>query len=267
MRFYLSSFLTATILTSASFAEESIETAKTQSLPFEKTETTQTAEKQEVTLDESSLNEKYEDHAEVKTRALSEELQLYMDAKIIEEEENPNQKDDCDVQLQTGLFDNQYPQIFFPYWCHSISSVSAFGDSLALEDGSIWDVHPSERGVIMNWKESDVLLIYPNRAWFSTYKYKIENTALGTTVYANMTYGPFLNGEFSLRIIAIDPIRNEIYLNDNSRWKICSSDQYLLNQWVVGDYIIVGSNNSWLCSLKNILINSNMYNHIRAQQF
>lgn len=267
MRFYLSSLLTIAFLSSAVFSEESIERTP---LPPEKIEIKPLPpEKKEIPADENFEKNIREEHSIVQSRSLPDAVQKFMVAKALEEEEEEttDQKDDCGSEIQTGIFANQYPQVFFPYSCHSISAVSTIGDSIALEDGSIWDVHPSAKNEVMSWKESDPLLIYPNRAWFSTYKYKISNQVLKTEVEANMTYGPLVNGEFSLQITAIDPLKNEIYLSDSSRWRICSSDNYLLEQWIVGDYIIVGTNNSWFCSLKNVLINSNMYNHVRAQQY
>lgn len=257
MRNYLSSILAAIFLSSGAFSEEPVEVKP---IPEDTKEVSTALDK--------NISQK---HSIVQSRTLPDKIQKFMEAQALEEQEGEEQsdqkKDDCDAQVQAGLFANQYPQLFFPYSCHSISAVSTLGDSVALEDGSIWDVHPSAKNEVLSWKESDPLLIFPNRAWFSTYKYKICNQVLKTEVEANMTYGPLVGGEFSLQIIAIDPVKNEIYLSDNSRWRICSSDNYLLNEWLVGDYIIVGSNNSWFCSLKNVLINSNMYNHVRAQQF
>ena len=83
-----------------------------------------------------------------------------------------------------------------------------------------------------------------------------------------MTYAPIVNGEFSLRIIDLYPAKNEIILSDTSRWKIYSKDQYLLNEWAIGDYVIIGTNNSWF-GLSNIIINCSLYDytHVRAQQY
>lgn len=209
-----------------------------------------------------------QNNSEVKSRTSSDEVQ-----KKLNEQAYSTEKHDCDKKLQTGAFNNQYPPIFFPYSCHSLSALSALGDSIILEDGSIWSLNARDSDEVLSWKESDPLLIYPNTAWFSSYKYKIINQVLNTSVEVTLTYGPIIGGDFSLQIIAIDYMKGELFLSDNSRWMICSSDKYLLSEWLVGDYIIVGSNNSpwvnfpWVCSLKNILINSNMYNHIRAQQF
>ena len=209
-------------------------------------------------------------NVEVESRPLPDDIKKMMEEKKVEEEDTEKKHEcdqGCEVQLQTGIFNNEYPPVYFPYSCHSVTAISAFGDSIALEDGSVWTVHPVYQSEVMIWKGSDALLIYPNKAWLSSYKYTIVNQTLKTAIEVNMTLGPLMDGEYSLQIVAIDYIKGEIYLNDNSRWKIYNSDKYLLNQWIEGDYLLVGSNNSWFCSLNNILINSNMYNHIRAQQF
>lgn len=205
-------------------------------------------------------------NAKVQFRPLPNET-LKMLQNQLKEEEKVTEKHQCRKKIQTGIFYNQFPPVYFPYSCHFLSAISALGDSFALEDGSIWTINPNHRDEVMIWNESDALLIYPNRAWISSYNYIIFNQTLETETEVNMTQGPLLDGEYSLRIIAIDFIRGEVFLNDNSRWTICSSDRYLLNDWREGDYILIGSNNSWFCSHKNILINSEMYNHVRAEQF
>lgn len=208
----------------------------------------------------------FANNVQVPSRILSEDLLKKIESRNIEEQ-NITKSHECNKAIQTGAFSDKFPPVFFPYNCHSISAISALEDFIALEDGSIWGVNPSLIQNIASWKESDQLLIYPNSSFFSKYKYVIHNKTLGQTVEVTMTMGPLVNGNFSLRILAINFAKGEVLLQDNSKWTICSSDKYILEKWIVGDYIIVGNSNSWFCPLKNILINVNTYNHVRAQQF
>ena len=210
-----------------------------------------------------------EKNAEVKSRPLPEE----MEKQIMQNRSNEEQSEEshsCDKQIQTGAYADQYPPIIhYSYSRHSLDAILALDDgySIVLEDGSIWTLSANNYNEIMSWMESDPLFVYPNDSWFSNHKYKIFNQELNTYVPVTMTHGPTIGGTRTLQVVAIDDLKGEVYLNDNSRWIISSSDKYILSKWFIGDYVFVGSNNGWLCSLKNILINVNMYNHIRAQQF
>jgi hypothetical protein len=208
----------------------------------------------------------YATNANVQSRPLPEEVIQKIKNRSIEEDVL-SQNHKYYKTARSNVSVDQYPPIFFPYSCHSVTAVSALGDFFSLEDGSVWSVNPSYSKEVLIWKSTDPLLIYPTRAWFSSYKYTIFNQSLNSSVEVTLTQGPLIDGQNSLRVVGVDKIKGELYLNDNSRWTICSSDMYLLEYWQEGDYIIVGSNNSWFCSHKNVLINSNLYSHIRAQQF
>jgi len=210
------------------------------------------------------------DHAEVSTRMLPDEkkqMQEEIIQKELLEEAAQEEAQDCDEIQTGGAFDNKSPAIFFPYSCHSITSVSALADQIVLEDGSTWTLSNYYSSIITSWKSSDPLFIYPNRNWFSAHKYKIVNQVTGDSVPVTLTLGPRINGDFSLQVVTIDFAKSEVYLNDNSVWFISPGDRYILEEWRAGDYIIVGHNNSWFGSSKHILLNSNMYNHVRSIQY
>lgn len=175
----------------------------------------------------------------------------------------------CASEICGSEFYDQLPPLYFPYCCHSIAAISALGDSLILEDGSIWFVDDSTNQ-ISNWLQSDTILIFPNSSWFSSNKFVLANQNLSSTVETTLIAGPVIGNPYTLQIIEIDYFNNIVYLSDNSKWYTCPSDNATLSQWQIGDYIIVGSNSSWLCfysySDKHILINSNMYNYVRADQ-
>ncbi len=206
-----------------------------------------------------------EDHSPVNSRNLSDEKKQVQEELIQKEfaaeaESEPFEE----TEIQTGISNDRLPSLFSPYSCHSLASISAAGDTLVLEDGSTWALSQYNSSIVMTWKKSDLLFIYPNRSWFSYHKYKIVNQTTGASVPVTRTKGPIINGDFSLQIVTIDFAKGQVYLNDDSIWHISSSDLYLLEEWRAGDYIILGYDNSWFGSSKYILLNSNMYNHVRA---
>lgn len=204
-----------------------------------------------------------DDHAPVNSRNLPDEKKQIQE-EIIQKEfaaeaaSEPTEE----AEFQTRVSNDT--SVFSPYSCHSLSSVSTAGDTLVLEDGSTWVLSQYNSSIVMTWKKSDPLFIYPNRSWFSYHKYKIVNQATGASIPVTRTKGPIINGDFSLQIVTIDFAKGQVYLNDDSIWYINSSDLYLLEEWRAGDYIIIGHDNSWFGSSKYILLNSNMYNHVRA---
>ena len=202
----------------------------------------------------------------VQSRPESEETQKQT-AEKRSEEIQLNKKHECDVQTQSGSIPRPYLPIYYNQGYHSIAAITDLGNSLILEDGSVWEIDPYFTNDVYFWNASDPLIIFPNNSFFSPYKYVIYNKTLGSQVEINMVYGPGISNPYAIRIIAIDYLQGEVFLSDNTRWYICESDMTLLDQWVTGDYIIVGTNVYSCCSLSNILINVNVYDHIYAQQF
>lgn len=229
MKKILTSFLTLMLLASASFAEQDLKASPQPQAAIESTQQVEPKNSVEPTL---------------------------------------NLKNPGDLKLQTGIAPVICPPVYYVRGYHSMAGVSFYGESLVLEDGSIWEVHPFYSNEVLLWKSTDPLLIFPTNSVYSQYRYIVVNQYLGTQIEVNMTYGPVITNPLSLRVIAIDYLKGEVYLNDNSRWLICGDDSRILNQWIEGDYIVIGTNdNVGYCSLRNILINSNMYDHVFAEQF
>jgi hypothetical protein len=156
---------------------------------------------------------------------------------------------------------------YFPATCHWIIALSAFGDSLGIEDGSIWDVDLRDSDLMHYWFPDDPIAITQNTDWFSSYKYRIINKNHGTSIAANLSMGPIVGGEHSLQITQIDYCNGLAILTDSSSWQISLRDYLQFPQWSIGDYIILGTNSGWDSSCPCILINSNMNTFIRAKQY
>lgn len=143
---------------------------------------------------------------------------------------------------------------------------SILGDTIELEDGSIWSVRSGDRYKIFNWLGSDSILILPNHKWFSSYDYALVNQNTGETIQVNLTFGPIYNGVYTHWIVAIDYYNRKICLEDGSIWNISYFDEGMLNNWLVNDTIIIGINDGWFASSRpNILINVNMNNYITGK--
>lgn len=145
---------------------------------------------------------------------------------------------------------------------HRPIAVSLLGDTVELEDGSIWVVSSDHRYRTLDWMTSDVIVITPNHDWFSSYNYRLININTGASVKVNLALGPIYNGYFTHWIIAIDYLNRDICLEDGSVWKISSVDSSAMNKWLPNDTVIMGINDGWYSgSNPNILINVNVNNY------
>lgn len=141
-------------------------------------------------------------------------------------------------------------------------AISFFGDTVELMDGSVWVIAPSEAHKTTHWYPTDLVVITPNHAWFSSYTFCLTNQNTGESVSANLHLGPIapMFGSFYTHwIVGVDYYYNIVYLEDGSIWNMSSFDSNVVNQWIAGDVVIVGVNDGWLSSSKpNMLINVDM---------
>ncbi len=145
---------------------------------------------------------------------------------------------------------------------HHPIAVSFLGDTVELEDGSIWSVASGDRHLTFDWMPGDFIIILPNHTWFSSYYYRLVNVNTGANVKVNLSLGPIYNGIYTHWIIAIDYLAREICLEDGSVWKMSSWDSSIVNKWLPNDTVIIGINDGWFAGGNaNMLINVNMNNH------
>lgn len=196
-----------------------------------------------------------QERIEVATRNVNVAERVAMYEKIAQEEQEGTElskemslaKGETYVTSHDGAFHNPY-------------LVSAFGDTVELEDGSIWAVRSSDKHKTLNWWTDDIVVITQNDAWFSSYDYAIVNITRGVEVKVNMLTGPFYNGIHTHWITAIDYSNNMLYLEDGSIWDIggtWASYSDVLNTWLPNDTIIIGLNGDGNPVTPNILINVN----------
>jgi len=149
---------------------------------------------------------------------------------------------------------------------HRPTAVTALGDTVEIEDGSIWSVSSSDRYKTLDWLAGDTIIITPNHSWFSSYDFRLINQNTGASVPVVLSLGPVYNGIYTHWITAIDYNANQLCLEDGSVWSISGLDDSVSNKWVINDTVIIGINDGWWSgSRPNILINVNMVNYVRCK--
>lgn len=169
------------------------------------------------------------------------------------------QSNDDDELIAKKIYKTSHLGVF-----HRPIAITAMGNQVTLEDGSVWQIRDSDRIKTLDWLAGDNLLILPNHAWFSSYQYVILNQNTGAEVKVNLLLGPIYNGVYTHWIVAIDYFNQELCLEDGSVWTISSGDHGTMKKWMPNDTIIIGVNDAWFSSKPNILINVNMLNDVAA---
>ncbi|MEI6242289.1 MAG: hypothetical protein WCP39_02665 [Chlamydiota bacterium] len=152
---------------------------------------------------------------------------------------------------------------YFPAEFHFIRSISGVGESIEIEDGSVWKL--SENNMrILSWKNTDPLIITQNHSWFSDYSYVIVNKYTGESVLATLDLGPLEDSQWLKKVQFVNVSRSEIILDNQTKWKVSSWDRDLIKEWKSGDVVIIGTNTSQFSFKKNLLINVSMNEYIRV---
>ncbi|ADI38137.1 putative uncharacterized protein [Waddlia chondrophila 2032/99] len=195
----------------------------------------------------------------------AEQVKMYEDRLVQMEEADEEESQDEEANakkivkkdfLQATYVTTHEGAFHFPI------AVSFLGDTVELEDGSIWKVCSNDAYKTLNWLTSDMIIIVPNDSIFSSHDYKLVNLNTGAKVKVNLYLGPIYNGAYTHWIVAIDYLFREIYLEDGSIWKMSSFDQSIVNTWLPNDTVIIGINDGFFSGTNpNILINVNMNNY------
>lgn len=149
---------------------------------------------------------------------------------------------------------------------HCLVSVANMGRLLEIEDGSQWAVSASDAYVLRNWYRGDTLSITPDDSWIVFYDYYIKNETNGTVIKANLHNGPLAFGPYSHWIIGIDHFNGHVHL-ERMVYCVNPKDRYILKDWALDDHIIFGLYNTWFSDFDHILINVNVNNYVRVQQY
>lgn len=172
-----------------------------------------------------------------------------------------------EVALENQFGGKEYPPVYYPTGIHTLYAVSAIGDSVEFEDGSVWKIAAEDRYKVCQWGAQEPITVTQNSRWFSQYKYKIINQATGAHLQANLYLGPLKNGPFTLYVTALDVARGELILNDSTRWKVSEFDANSFEEWMITDAVIIGLNSGWDQTSQALLINVPLNSFVRAKEF
>lgn len=173
------------------------------------------------------------------------------------------------------ITNNAYTSVFsHPFGLHRPVFIAPLGETIELEDGSVWWINPSDRSRTSNWLNDDIVIIAPNDSWFSSYMFKIVNQNSGEVLKANMHLGPYYNGPKTHCIVGFDHVNDLVYLQNGSGlqmgtiWRIAGHDLGLTKQWRLNDTVIIGINPGWDSDTRpNILINVRKLNYACVKCF
>jgi len=160
------------------------------------------------------------------------------------------------------------PLIYYSPYCHQLTAFECTGSEIELEDGSVWEVNPTDSHKIFLFSSKDPLVIYPVKNIFSSYNYKVKNLSNKESESSEFIEINIKKASIdtlnSLKIASLDLENSEVMLSDESVWKI---NQWDTNHrdWFVGDFVLVGLNDPGIFSSeKFILINTDVKDYIRV---
>ena len=159
------------------------------------------------------------------------------------------------------------PSHYSPKHVHNVKALSSDGDSLVLEDDSVWKVYPSDYKKILKWDQTDALIISQNTAWhnyYSGYQYKIINTTTNSYVRVQLHLGPKVSNPQARKIKKITG--RDITLDNNLRFKVDLLDSMYVYKWIEGDGIVIGVNQGSFSLKPYILINVNLDTYVSAKE-
>lgn len=207
----------------------------------------------------------YESLMEFRTQCALEDAENMERIDQIPEEERPEACDGCDKRIEAGWLFN--PTLTHPGAIHIALNISPKGDTIELEDGSIWSTSHKDRSKTVDWLPSDVLTLTPNHSWFSNYGYRFTNQTTGSSIEVEITLGPVLGNMTTHRIFAIDNNKGTITLYDGSVWDMSWFDREVVSKFMVNDIVILGTNDGWWKSFNpQIMFNISTLKHARCSR-
>lgn len=231
-----------------------------------------------LTMAVASLNASTEqDHSKVGDRCTYADLLAFRKLRAQENEENeqkvaqipaeehPVPQNEGEDRISAGWLFN--PTLSHHGAHHHAINISPKGDTLELEDGSIWSTSHSDRHKSKDWLADDILVLTPNHSWFSSYDYRFTNQTTGSSIEANITLGPILANKNVHRIFAMDAAKGILTLSDGSQWDMSWFDHAIVEEFQVHDFVILGNNDGWWKSFNpNIMFNCATMKHARASR-
>jgi hypothetical protein len=176
-----------------------------------------------------------------------------------------------DGEVSFNYIYDMYPTVYLPESCHQVTKISYLGDSLELEDGSVWKVSFYDTSKVLSLFQNDVVMITQNNDWFSSYRYRIIHQRTGMTLYVNLSAAPYENGPYTRHVVELDLFHDLVLLRDSAgnvtRYQIALGDTEKFKKWLNNDVVILGHNSGWASDYDCLLINVCLDQHVRARQY
>lgn len=221
-----------------------------------------------------------EDRPEINTRPLSlEEREEYFQNSVLEEENHQVEADfeeelsgSTDGRIAKTIAEIQNIDVLIKV----VYDIYYTGETVTLNDGSIWTVKPSDRGVVRTWRSickpkgyypANVYITQNNvlfRSMSQGYDYKLVDAATGKSIRVKLAVNALY--EYVHQITSIDYKARIVYLHDGLTFRVTTYDDSTLSHWQPLDYALLGVNGRWNNWTKPyMIINTNRLNHVRAK--
>ncbi len=137
----------------------------------------------------------------------------------------------------------QLPESYYFYsgFNHQVQSI--FKNSFELNDGSSFNVAYNDQVILGKWQLHDVIVFFPADT-LSSYQMRAYNLQTNTSVKITLKQGPYLDSPQIKRVIKMDINQLAVRLSDGSIWSIWDGDFGRFKDWLEGDVIMTGCNNS-----------------------
>ena len=137
----------------------------------------------------------------------------------------------------------QLPESYYFYsgFNHQVQSI--FKNSFELNDGSSFNVAYNDQVILGKWQLHDVIVFFPADT-LSSYQMRAYNLQTNTSVKITLKQGPYLDSPQIKRVIKMDINQLAVRLSDGSIWSIWDADFGRFKDWLEGDVIMTGCNNS-----------------------
>ncbi|MDF2550045.1 MAG: hypothetical protein K0S07_1112 [Chlamydiales bacterium] len=207
-----------------------------------------------------SLSASEQEEERAPSRPITAEEKVTLKEKMAQSEQE-KAEETTDIQSKGILF---HPMQHLGEY-HFLRSVAYNGETVELEDGSLWKVRWSDQYSPLTWFSTDRLTVH-KAAWHSSYDYEIYNQTNGSKIEVNLKASPILYGAKSYWVTSIDIYTHQVILNDGSIWYIYPDDFSTLLSWRNADHVIIGINDGVYSggSYPNLLINGCDTTSIRA---
>ncbi len=151
-----------------------------------------------------------------------------------------------------------------PAHFHTIHLISGAKDSIETDDGTYWHISSHDAQKLSTWRKGDLFIITPNASVISHHRYILNNQRNGQKIEANIHLGPTPKNNHTHWVITIDWAASRIYFENGMLWEVSAADSAKFLEWQVGDYAVIGTNDSLISSHEHILINVNRNRHLRT---